>query len=635
MKNIYRIERVFAILFIAIATTGMSSAQTLMPLPPHSSVYSGIYARGLWFVAPVDFTITGLMVAPEAGTGLQYIHLMKCDATFPVSSGSASTLFTTLAYISGAPNNTVQAVNIPVQQGDQIGILGTVTGICNSYAPSQIVTTTIGGQQTFLNRLGYQGSIESGPAPNYFGSGNGTSGQIGRIYMYYATASATDAGIDSLIYPGDTICSGQQPVSVLLKNFGPSALIKVDIDWKVNNNIQPSYVWNGNLPVNGIDTVTIGSYSFHHDTTYTIVVNTSEPNNYPDTASYNDTIIKAGIVAKPSPTAIPSSTLYTACPGDTVLIEGTLTGLPPWDLVISDGATNYLISNITTPYFSMTVQPTATTTYSIRDLVDASGCYSSDTVLITVTVVPNPPAVITPMGSLAACYGDSVTLMGSIGLSFSYEWYKNDTLIPGSDSYVLSVKQGGDYKVKVISPNGCTNISAPATVTIHPLPEVFLGKDTALLPVQSILLNAGAGFNSYLWSTGATTQSILVDSAGVGIGVKTIWVHVTDNYYCLGGDTIMINFTNHPGINETFANADIRIIPNPSDGRIELQFTSMPAGQYDIEIFSPDGKAVYRSKHQLNDNKINLDLSHIANGVYLLKVTGSAGTVVERIVIRN
>jgi len=130
-------------------------------------------------------------------------------------------------------------------------------------------------------------------------------------------------------------------------------------------------------------------------------------------------------------------------------------------------------------------------------------------------------------------------------------------------------------------------------------------------------------------------QSILVDSSGVGIGVKNIWVHVTDNYYCLGGDTININFTNHPGINEAFSNAGLQVVPNPSDGNIELWFSNIPAGAYDIEIFSPDGKVVYRSKHHLNNDKINLDLSHLSGGLYLLKVTGDPGTVSRRLIIEN
>ena len=171
--------------YYAAAVSGGGGSATA-PLPPHSSVYSGIYARGYWFVAPVNFTITGLMVAPEAGTGLQYIHIFKTFDPYPIAT-TGSTNFTTLAYISGGANNTVQNVNISVNAGDTIGILGTVTGIANSYDATGLSTTTIAGQTVALNRLGYQGSVETGPAPNYWGEAMGSTGQIGRVFITYTT----------------------------------------------------------------------------------------------------------------------------------------------------------------------------------------------------------------------------------------------------------------------------------------------------------------------------------------------------------------------------------------------------------------------------------------------------------------
>ena len=471
-----------------------------------------------------------------------------------------------------------------------------------------------------------------------YGNVTATSGTTG-VYLinfgFELAPAGTDAGLQEFANLPDTMCEGLQPVEVILKNHGPNVLASVDIEWKVNNVAQPTFNWSGNLAANDTTLVTIGQYPFIQGINHAVQAYTVNPNGLTDTFNLNDTIIKPEIVISPSPNIVLNDTLITVCVDDPVTISGTLSGTPPWDVMINDGVIGINVLSINNPAFSYSLTASTTKTYTFSSIKDATGCETINGPSVTVTVQPLPPAVITPLGSLAACEGDSVTLMASIGLDFSYQWIRNNVNLPGDTTYVLHAKTGGDYSVKVTSPIGCENISTPVTVIIHPLPVVSLGKDTVLLPGQNIILNAGSGFNSYLWSTGATTQSILVDSAGVGIGVKTIWVHVTDNYYCLGGDTININFTNHPGIDESFPNADIKIIPNPSDGRIELQFAGMPAGQYDIEIFSPDGKAVYRSKHQLNNDKIKLDLSHIADGVYLLKVSGTAGTVVERIVIRN
>jgi hypothetical protein len=182
MRNIY----FGALLCLFFSNTLV--AQTMMPLPAHSTVYS-TYARGYWFTAPVNFTITGLRVPLIAGTGAQYIHVMKCNDPFPVAT-SGSTNFTTLTYISGAPNGVIQNVSINVNAGDVIGILGTAFQ-SNSYSASAIHTSDIGGNTVYLTRFGYQGDIDAGPAPEYWGEAANTAGQIGLIEMYYYTGPCT------------------------------------------------------------------------------------------------------------------------------------------------------------------------------------------------------------------------------------------------------------------------------------------------------------------------------------------------------------------------------------------------------------------------------------------------------------
>ena len=158
-------------------------AQTLMPLPSHGSVYSGS-ARGYWFIAPVDFVITGLKVPTTAGTGPQYIHVMKLNSwnpTSPPAFTSQTTNFTTLAYISNATSNVVQTVNITVTAGETIGILGTAN-TSNSYATGAFNTSILGNNFT-IQRFGYQGHISGGAAPMVWGVPLGASGSVSRVEM--------------------------------------------------------------------------------------------------------------------------------------------------------------------------------------------------------------------------------------------------------------------------------------------------------------------------------------------------------------------------------------------------------------------------------------------------------------------
>lgn len=195
--SVYRAIFSLTFLLASISVTSLT-AQTLMPLPNHSSVYSGPYARGYWFTAPTSFVITGLRVANQAGTSPQYIQVVKLNVTPPISSGSQTTNFTTLVYISSAPNNVIQSVNIPVTAGDVIGVLGT-SGTSNSYG-NGAYTTNIYGNSVTLQRFGYQGDLTGGATTQVWGVGQGLSGSIGRVELYYGSpcAGATNLAVSNV-----------------------------------------------------------------------------------------------------------------------------------------------------------------------------------------------------------------------------------------------------------------------------------------------------------------------------------------------------------------------------------------------------------------------------------------------------
>lgn len=180
------------------------NAQTMLQMPAHSSVYSGSI-RGYWFTAPVDFVITGLRVPSQAGSGLQYMQVIKIHDATPVVFSTTSTNFTSLVYINGAPNGVIQNVNISVTAGDKIAVFGSA-GTGNSYGNANSVTADIAGNTVTLARILYQGHITSSSIPNY--STEPSSSSISRVELYYSTCSTkvTQQPVDK------TICENQQAV---------------------------------------------------------------------------------------------------------------------------------------------------------------------------------------------------------------------------------------------------------------------------------------------------------------------------------------------------------------------------------------------------------------------------------------
>ncbi|GAB5538510.1 MAG: hypothetical protein Salg2KO_06130 [Salibacteraceae bacterium] len=164
-------------------------AQNMMPLPSHSNVYSGS-ARGFWFVAPTTFKITGLRVASQAGSGNQAIQLVKILDPMPIAFTNQSSNFTTLFYTNTGANGQILPVNVLINAGDTIGVLGTA-GTSNSYG-NGAYNSNIFGTTVPIQRFGYQGNINGGQTTQIWGVGYNTSGSISRVEVYYDLATISE-----------------------------------------------------------------------------------------------------------------------------------------------------------------------------------------------------------------------------------------------------------------------------------------------------------------------------------------------------------------------------------------------------------------------------------------------------------
>jgi hypothetical protein len=114
---------------------------------------------------------------------------------------------------------------------------------------------------------------------------------------------------------------------------------------------------------------------------------------------------------------------------------------------------------------------------------------------------------ITALGGTIFCPGGSVELATSA--SGSYQWNTGDI----TPSIVVSTP--GSYNVSVSDGNGCSVISQSITVAyenLEPANILYTGS-LQICETQPIILTATEG-DSYLWSTGETTQAIEVSQTG-------------------------------------------------------------------------------------------------------------------------
>lgn len=349
-----------------------------------------------------------------------------------------------------------------------------------------------GGQpiNSYLITTDIDGDIRWGNTGYY---GNGTDPDIGADEF---SLVKTDAGITAFAPSIDTICSGNKPISVILKNFGPQVLTSSKINWVVNGVQQAIMNWSGVLLANASTNVTIGNYDFIAGNVYTIQVYSSFPNYSTDTFPSNDTIFKAGIYVKQSPSITPVTSSYSICAGDSVQLQGTITGGSPFTIVVTNGSTNLTFTGLNSVNFANYVNPSSTSAYSFYSVTDNTGCSSSNTTVMLVTVNPLPAA--NSGGNISICSGISTTL--------------GTTAVSGN-TYLWSPSSG-------LNNNTVSNpIVTPASTTIYTLTETIT--NTSCFKQNQVIVTVNtkpvpnAGSNQTIASGGTTT---LLGSASGGSG---------------------------------------------------------------------------------------------------------------------
>ncbi|MCF8296182.1 MAG: T9SS type A sorting domain-containing protein [Saprospiraceae bacterium] len=225
---------------------------------------------------------------------------------------------------------------------------------------------------------------------------------------------------------------------------------------------------------------------------------------------------------------------------------------------------------------------------------------------------------------------DYITNLGTHNYTnpnFTYLWSNSAT----TQSVTVNPTLTTTYQVTVSSTGGCSDVDSVVVDVSSPV--VNLGNDTMVWMSTIVILDAGPGFVSYLWSTGDTTQTINVSSSG--IGVSTISVIATNNYNCLAYDTINISFYIN-SITDYQNNINLNIFPNPSRGQFNLEIETKQLGQIELCLFNLQGQLISCRNENLNISKniISYDLENLQRGVYYLRLKTETSLITEKIVIQ-
>jgi len=258
-----------------------------------------------------------------------------------------------------------------------------------------------------------------------------------------------------------------------------------------------------------------------------------------------------------------------------------------------NGNINYIIPGPTTYLWStgdttssITVSPSVLTDYSVA--MTASGC---PTLIDTIAIDISSTTVDLGL-DLVGCQGDTFAF-DAMNAGSSFLWQDLST----GQTYSSSVSD--TINVQVTDPWGCTaNDTVLLTLNVNPV--VSLGADTLVCASSGFMLDAGAGFTSYTWTNGDSTQTVSLSAA------DSIGVSVIDGNGCSGTDWINVSMHYTPTFVDTtnglacYGDSDGSTIiwidggaPNYdilwASGDTTLSLTGLTAGTYNYNVSDTNG----------------------------------------------
>ena len=75
------------------------------------------------------------------------------------------------------------------------------------------------------------------------------------------------------------------------------------------------------------------------------------------------------------------------------------------------------------------------------------------------------------------------------------------------------------------------------------------------------------------------------------------------------------------------------VYPNPANEKLTINFSGNVMKQIDIKIFNTLGEAIFTQQIPGNGKATTLNISHFAEGVYVIRVTGKQAYYDRKIII--
>ena len=180
---------------------------------------------------------------------------------------------------------------------------------------------------------------------------------------------------------------------------------------------------------------------------------------------------------------------------------------------------------------------------------------------------------------------------------------------------------------------GCIGYDTVLTTVYGGNQPIDLGPADTLLPSEDLILDGGAGFDSYFWSTGSNARLIVVFGTDYPPGTYEYKVIALING-CTSSGSVNITFIN-PDFIDVSKEGIINLYPNPNDGDFTL---AMPytREQQMVRLFSMQGNLVFEQEHFIcaeMECVLKVQLPNLTTGLYTLQLISGDEVYFKKVMI--
>ncbi|MBL7925972.1 MAG: T9SS type A sorting domain-containing protein, partial [Bacteroidia bacterium] len=228
-----------------------------------------------------------------------------------------------------------------------------------------------------------------------------------------------------------------------------------------------------------------------------------------------------------------------------------------------------------------------------------------------------PLGLNTTLHQNISCNGGNngaITTTGSGGKTpYTYLW-NNGTTIKSRTGLAAS-----NYTLTVTDNKGCVytqtfNITQPAVLSISTSKtnvSVNGGNDGS----ATATVTGGTSPYSYSWNT----SPVKTTSNATGLVAGTYTVTVTDANSCTATKSVTITQPGARLMDSDNLSFNLHVYPNPTSDVLNIAFDHIIDGEVAVRIYTQYGAIVYTSNRIVED-ALQLDLKHLAKGVYYVNV---------------